>query len=124
MATFAKLDADNNVLALHTISEENCTDANGRSEEKGAVYLSKVHKWPYWKEYKNDGSLRTRAAEIGGSYNSEHDAFIAPKPYSSWTLNTSTLNWDAPVAEPTENGPYDWDEDTQAWVQAVAPGAQ
>ena len=39
-------------------------------------------------------------------------------------FNTSSLNWDPPVAKPTTGGPYDWDEDTQAWVQAVAPGAQ
>ena len=126
MAYFAKLDSENNVLGLHTVSEANCTNdaTNVRSEETGVSFLTKVHKWPYWKEYKIDGSLRTRAADIGGTYNTEHDAFIPPKPYPSWNFNTSSLNWDPPVVKPTTGGPYDWDEDTQAWVQAVAPGAQ
>jgi|TARA_R100001530_G_scaffold69912_1_gene49552 hypothetical protein len=128
MAYFAKLDSNNNVLGLHTVSEADCTDDNGRSEAKGITYLSKVHKWPYWKEYKTDGvsgadsSIRKRGAQIGGTYSTEHDAFIPPKPYPSWNFNVSSLNWDPPVVKPA--GPHDWDEDAQAWVVAVAPGAQ
>lgn len=28
------------------------------------------------------------------------DAFIAPQPYSSWTLNESTYEWESPIPQP------------------------
>ena len=35
-------------------------------------------------------ALRKNFAGIGFTYDSERDAFIPPKPYSSWTLNENT----------------------------------
>ena len=51
-------------------------------------------------------------------YNAEIDAFIGPKPYPSCVLDTVEANWKAPVAEPTEGGPYVWNESTLSWVAA------
>ena len=59
--------------------------------------------------------LRKNYAGVGYSYDATRDAFIPPKPYTSWTLNDSTCLWDCPVAIPTEGGPYTWNESTQAW---------
>ena len=59
--------------------------------------------------------LRKNYAGIGYSYDATRDAFIPPKPYASWLLNEDTCLWDAPVAMPTEGGPYTWNESTQAW---------
>lgn len=59
--------------------------------------------------------LRKNYAGIGYSYDATRDAFIPPKPYASWTLNDDTCLWNAPVAMPTEGGPYTWNETTQAW---------
>jgi hypothetical protein len=59
--------------------------------------------------------LRKNYAGIGFTYDRERDAFIPPKPYASWTLNDDTCLWDAPVAMPTEGGPFTWNETTQAW---------
>ena len=39
---------------------------------------------------------------------------IPPKPYESWTLNTSIWDWEAPVEKPT-NGLYEWNESTTEW---------
>lgn len=44
-------------------------------------------------------------------------AFIPPKPYPSWVLNPASALWDPPIPEPTEGGPWVWDEDTQQWVE-------
>ena len=58
-------------------------------------------------------------AGIGFTYDRDNEVFIAPQPYDSWTLNTTTWNWDAPVPYPEiteENLTYTWDEDQQAWV--------
>ena len=71
----------------------------------------------HWIEYFKDGGSRVNPASIGGTYNSEHDVFINPKPYESWILNETTWEWECPVALP-EDGlevPYIWNEETQSW---------
>ena len=59
---------------------------------------------------------RGNYAGIGYTYRADIDAFVAPKPYPSWTLDTNA-QWQAPVAMPTDGKIYSWDEATQAWVE-------
>jgi hypothetical protein len=61
--------------------------------------------------------LRKNYAGIGYSYDSVRDAFIPPKPYASWVLNENTCLWDAPTPYPTDGKTYNWDENTQQWVE-------
>jgi hypothetical protein len=61
-------------------------------------------------------ALRKNFASIGYSYSFDLDAFIPPKPYPSWTLNTETCLWVAPVPYPNDGQLYYWDESTQTWV--------
>ena len=65
--------------------------------------------------------LRKNYAGIGYIYDSERDAFYAPKPFPSWVLDEETCFWNAPVAmPPLEEGKYlSWDEATLSWVQAL-----
>jgi hypothetical protein len=63
--------------------------------------------------------LRKNYAGIGYSYDRQKDAFIPPKPYTSWILNEDTCLWDAPVAMPTDGKSYNWDEQTTSWVEMV-----
>ena len=44
--------------------------------------------------------FRKNFAGIGYTYDESRDAFIAPKPYDSWTLNESTCQWEAPSPSP------------------------
>ena len=60
--------------------------------------------------------FRKNYAGIGYSYNQLRDAFIPPKPYSSWTLNEDTCLWESPVPYPDDGNLYVWDEITTAWV--------
>ena len=60
--------------------------------------------------------LRGNYPSIGSTYNTELDVFIAPQPYSSWTLNETSYLWEAPTAYPNDGQQYSWDEDTTAWV--------
>jgi hypothetical protein len=55
-------------------------------------------------------------ANIGYTYDSARDAFIAPQPYPSWILIEETCQWDAPVAMPTDGQRYTWNEATTSWV--------
>ena len=63
--------------------------------------------------------LRKNYAGIGFTYDAERDAFIAPQPFASWTLNEDTCLWDAPVAQPDDGKLYRWDEATLAWVEVI-----
>ena len=59
--------------------------------------------------------LRKNYAGIGFTYDADKDAFIAPKPYTSWTLNETTCLWEAPVAYPDDGERYTWNESTTNW---------
>ena len=67
-------------------------------------------------------ALRGNYAGIGYIYDSTLDAFYPPQPFNSWTLNTGSFTWEAPVEYPTGDatgsytGSYEWSEDEQNWV--------
>jgi hypothetical protein len=65
--------------------------------------------------------LRKNYAGVGFTYDAERDAFIAPQPFLSWTLNEDTCLWDSPSPYPTDGKPYRWDEATLAWVEITLP---
>jgi hypothetical protein len=47
-----------------------------------------------------NGKIRKNYAAIGFSYDSERDAFIAPKPDNTWILDEETCRWMDPNEEP------------------------
>lgn len=61
--------------------------------------------------------LRKNYAGIGYTYDSVRDAFIPPRPYSSWNLNEDTCLWEAPVAYPTDGKPYMWNDNMRVWEE-------
>ena len=63
--------------------------------------------------------LRKNYAGIGYTYDAERDAFIAPQPFPSWTLDEDTCLWNAPTAKPDDGKLYRWDEATSAWVEVT-----
>lgn len=56
-------------------------------------------------------AIRKNYAGIGYSYDPLLDAFIPPKPYDSWTLDTNTCWWVAPVEYPDDGLYYEWNEE-------------
>lgn len=70
------------------------------------------------KHTKGGTPLRGNFAGIGYTYDHTNDVFYAPQPYASWVLDQSDWTWKAPVAMPTEGGPYKWKEPT-GWVEIV-----
>lgn len=59
--------------------------------------------------------LRKNFATIGAKYNSDLDAFIPKPKYTSWTLNEETCTWNPPVAYPSDQKPYKWNDVTGSW---------
>ena len=62
-----------------------------------------------------NGNIRKNYAGIGFTYDAARDAFIAPKPFDSWVLDEEACRWEAPVAYPTGEGIYTWNESTLSW---------
>ena len=82
-------------------------------------------------------ALRGNYAGIGYEYDSTIDAFFAPQPYTSWTKNTSSFSYEAPIAYPSGDatgsytGSYKWDENVynadtnnpkvEGWITSSLP---
>jgi hypothetical protein len=66
-----------------------------------------------------NGNIRKNFAGIGYTYDSERDAFIAPKPFHSWQLDEDTCVWVAPVEYPTDGLIYSWNEDSLDWEAVI-----
>jgi hypothetical protein len=62
-----------------------------------------------------NGNIRKNYAGIGFTYDSDFDAFIAPKPFDSWILDQDTCQWQAPIPHPTDGFSYFWNELELAW---------
>lgn len=62
--------------------------------------------------------FRKNYAGKGYMYDPVRDAFYAPQPYPSWTLNEDTCFWEPPVPIP-EGVDWHWKEDTTEWVDYV-----
>jgi len=115
MANFAKIGLNNKVTEVLSLHDNELLDSNNVSSENlGILFLTNLTGWSIWKQTFTDGT-RKNLAGIGYTYDEDKDAFIAPKPYASWTLNENTCRWEAPVAYPTDGQIYDWNEETQQW---------
>ena len=64
--------------------------------------------------------LRGNYAGIGYTYDRANDVFHAPQPFASWVLDNTTWTWKAPVAMPTDDKMYSWDEAVKNWVEVAA----
>ena len=103
MAHFAKLN--NNIVTEVIVAEQDFINS-------GAVGDSFL-----WIQTSYNNNFRKNYAGVGDTYDKSKDAFIAPKPYPSWTLVEDTCQWTAPVAYPDDGKVYEWNEDTTNWTE-------
>ena len=126
MASFAKIGLNNKVIEVQSVVNEVLHDSNGVEQEvNGIDFLTKLTGWSIWVQtsynthsgvHDNGGTpFRKNHASIGYTYDEDRDAFIAPKPYASWTLNETTCLWEAPNAKPDDGETYSWNETTTSW---------
>ena len=78
-----------------------------------------VHYNPETGEPDDGVALRKNYAGVGFTYDSARDAFIAPKPFESWTLNDTSCLWEAPVAFPDDGKEYIWNESITNWTEVT-----
>ena len=131
MAHFARLSTDNIVEQVIVVANKDTSDDNGVEDEIiGIAFCKRLFGTDTnWKQTSYNGNFRVRYAGRGYSYDPTLDAFIPPKPFESWVIDTDTVNWKAPLEEPTltqeqidAGSSYRWDEDsyqadnTTGWV--------
>jgi hypothetical protein len=63
--------------------------------------------------------LRGNYAGIGYNYDATNDVFYAPQPFPSWIINNTTWLWEAPVAMPTDDKKYKWNESITNWEEVI-----
>tara|TARA_R100000656_G_scaffold104995_1_gene77164 strand:- start:2607 stop:3041 length:435 start_codon:yes stop_codon:yes gene_type:complete len=141
MAHFAKLGINSTVIAVHSVNDEDCHNADGIVDESvGKQFLERLHGWPLWVMtdydtwegvHRNGGTpFRKNYASIGMIWDESKDMFYHAQSFPSWTLNETTGVWDPPTPRPltyhsaseydNENkvpDAYDWNENTQEWVK-------
>lgn len=116
MAHFAELDVNNTVLRVIVVNNNELLDNGVESEAKGIAFCQSLF-GGNWLQTSYNGNKRKNYAGVGFAYDAVRDAFIPPKPYSSWTLDENTCQWKAPVPYPTDGKQYVWDEEAQTWKQ-------
>ena len=123
MSHFAELDENNVVKRVIVVANKDTADANGNEVESIGVAFCQRLLGGNWKQTSYNGNIRKNYAGIGFTYDAGIDAFVPPKPYPSWVLNSNTAQWEAPVPMPQDGKMYSWDEATQSWVEVPSAGS-
>ncbi len=113
MAHYAYLN-ENNIVVTVTVGKDETELIDGLDTEtyyaQGTPYTVKRTSYNA-----ATNGFRKNYAGIGYTYNETLDAFIAPKPYDSWTLNEDSCQWQAPTPMPTDGQMYWWVEEDLNW---------
>jgi len=145
MAYFAELTNENIVSRVIVVNDSDTsyvenpfTNTVVQVEAVGIAYLQRKYGTDTrWKLTTDDAGFRGRSAGIGMTYMENvatlgvgsTDIFIPQKPYDSWNLGSSDVDWYPPITEPTltddqiaAGSYYTWDEDayqadnTTGWI--------
>ena len=108
MSHWAEINEDNIVLRV-TVG-----DNNDPAGDEGYQWLID-NLGGTWIKTSYNANIRKNYAAVGFYYNEVLDAFIAPKPFNSWSLNEETCKWEAPTPYPNDGGAYKWVEDDLNW---------
>ena len=117
MAHFAEINENNIVTQVIVVHNNELLLDDTESEIKGIDFCESLFGHRNWVQTSYNGNMRYNFAGIGYTWDSENDAFYAPQPFASWSLNENFI-WQAPVPYPedaSEDRIYQWDEDNLTW---------
>lgn len=122
MAQFAKIDSNNIVLSVEVVDDNELKDGDGNLQDSiGIQFLTKITQHSNWIRTYKDASERKNYAVVGGTYDSDKNAFIPTKPYDSWVLDELTYSWISPITYPDNDKFYRWDEKLISWIETDPP---
>ena len=117
MAHFAEINDSNIVTRVIVIHNNEITVDGQELEFKGIDFCEGLFGHRNWVQTSYNGNMRYNFAGVGYTWDSENDAFYAPQPFASWSLDENFI-WQAPVPMPEDASPekiYEWDEDNLTW---------
>lgn len=120
MAHFAQLDKDNKVINVVVVANaDTCNKEGFEVEEIGQQFLKNMYgEYTRWVQTSYNSKFRKNYAGLDYTYDEKLDAFIPPKPYESWVLDTDSYKYVAPVPEPKKEGKiYFWNEENKSWIE-------
>ena len=92
MAHFAEIDENNIVLRVLVVDDEH--------ENNGQEFLAnELGLGGRWIQTSYNATIRKNYAGIGHTYDSNRDAFIAPKPENAINFDEQTCQWIVPKTE-------------------------
>lgn len=119
MSHWAKID-ENNVVTRVIVGND--SDQNG---DEGYQWIVNTYGGRWLKcsyntikgiHILNGTPLRGNYPGMGYTYHEDIDAFMPPKEYPSWVIDTTNYTWISPVPKP-DSGFWVWDEDTVSWKE-------
>lgn len=113
MSHFAEIDGNGIVLRV-IVAEQDFIDSGAVGNPANWIQTS----YNTYEGVNKEGgtALRKNYAGIGYIYDKVRDAFIPPKPFASWSLDTMKGIYKAPKTKPPiEVLPLSWDEAKGDW---------
>tara|TARA_R110000787_G_scaffold258502_1_gene363710 strand:+ start:352 stop:729 length:378 start_codon:yes stop_codon:yes gene_type:complete len=123
MAHYAQVNSDG--IVVQVLVMDNDMETN-QGEAACIAWLQEKVSPDAWVKTSYNGNIRKQYAGSGFTYDSDKDKFIAPQPFASWALDSDD-DWQAPLAMPSDDKRYIWDEDayqadnTVGWVEVEVP---
>lgn len=120
MSHFAQIDENNVVQQVLVIDQAEIDTGNWGDparwiqtsyNTRGGVYYT-----PNTNNPDPDQSKSFRKNYAGIGYTWDGVGFAPPQPFPSWTKDSVTYLWSAPIPYPTDGKFYFWDEPTLSWV--------
>jgi len=120
MAHFAEIDQNNVVVRVLVVDDLHEADGHNFLSNTlglGGTWVKTSYNTVAGEHLLGGTAFRKNFAGVGFTYDLDRDAFLPPKPFESWIINDETCLWEAPVAPPTNDKPYSWNEADLKWVE-------
>lgn len=117
MAHFAEINENNIVTKVIVVHNNELLLGDTESEAKGIDFCEGLFGHRNWVQTSYNGNMRYNFAGQGYTWDEDNDAFYAPQPFASWSLNDDFI-WEAPIPMPEDASPekiYNWDEENLEW---------
>jgi len=114
MAHYAEIE--NGIVTRVLVVDNSIADGNKFLSDElglGGIWVQTSYNTIGGKHTQGGTPLNKNYAGIGMTW--DGIGFAAPQPFPSWTLDKETYLWTAPVAMPTNDNLYNWDEPTLSW---------